>query len=119
MTPARDEPCIVVIGASRGGAEAIRRLLSALPDDLAAAIFDSTHLAPSGPRHLPRMLAPHTRWPVAEAEQGEKIERGRVFVARPDHHLVVHRGHVAISRGPRENGHRPAIDVLFRSAALA
>jgi two-component system chemotaxis response regulator CheB len=119
MTPARDELCVVAIGASRGGAEAIGRLLGTLKTDLDAALFVSTHLAPHGPRHLARMLAPSTAWHVAEAEQGQKIERGRVYVAVPDHHLVIHRGHVALSRGPRENGHRPSVDVLFRSAAIA
>lgn len=119
MSPARDDPCIVVVGASRGGADAIGRLLEHLPPDLNVAVFVATHLAPRGPRHFARMLAPHTCWTVADAEEGEEIESGRVYVAVPDRHLILHRGDVSLSRGPRENGHRPSVDVLFRSAAIA
>ena len=68
---------------------------------------------------LPKILARNAQVPVAHARDGEPIELGRVYVAPPDRHLLVHQDHVRVVRGPRENNHRPAVDPLFRSAALA
>jgi two-component system, chemotaxis family, protein-glutamate methylesterase/glutaminase len=110
---------IVVIGASAGGVEALRSLVAGLPPELPAAVFVVLHVLPSGTSLLSQILARQTRLVVAPAGDGEPIERGRIYVAPPDHHMLVERGRVRLTRGPRENGHRPAVDPLFRSAARA
>jgi two-component system chemotaxis response regulator CheB len=111
--PGRD---IVVIGASAGGVETLARLVRALPGDLRAAVFVVLHVPPSG-SVLPGILSRAGQLRAAHAEDGEPIEPGRIYVAPPDHHLTLRRDSVRIDRGPRENGHRPAIDTLFRTAA--
>jgi two-component system chemotaxis response regulator CheB len=110
---------IIVIGASAGGVQTLTDLLAALPGDLDAAIFVVLHTAPVGRGLLPQVLRRHSALPVAHGVDGEAIEAGRVYVAPPDHHLVVEDGVVRITRAPKENHTRPAIDPLFRSAALA
>ena len=74
---------------------------------------------PTSTSLLPNVLQRQTSLAVGSAVHGEAIEKGRIYVAPPDHHLLVHRGTVHLSRGPKENGHRPAVDTLFRSAARA
>ena len=109
---------VVVIGGSAGGPEATAEILAGLPAELPAAIFIAIHSHPSG-SHLAPKLAARSPLPTAYATHGDRVQRGRVYVAPPDTHLVLRRGHVEVVRGPRENGHRPSIDVLFRSAAKA
>jgi two-component system, chemotaxis family, protein-glutamate methylesterase/glutaminase len=108
---------IVVVGASAGGVEALRQLVSGLPPELPAAVFVVLHVLPSGTSVLPQILARQTALTVSAAQDGEPIERGRIYVAPPDHHMLLEPGRVRLTRGPRENGHRPAVDPLFRSAA--
>jgi two-component system, chemotaxis family, protein-glutamate methylesterase/glutaminase len=110
---------IVVIGASAGGVEAIATLLHAMPADTAAAFFVVSHVLPESGNHLVDTL--NTRGPLTakHAEDGEEFRRGFVYVAPPDRHLLVKRDAVRVTRGPRENRWRPAIDPLFRSAAVA
>ena len=108
---------IVVVGASAGGVEALADLAASLPGDLSAAVFVVLHLPPTGTSALPEILRRHGPLPAAHVKDGEPIQPGRVYVAPPDHHVLLRSGHVHLSRGPRENGHRPAIDPLFRSAA--
>ena len=108
---------IVVVGTSAGGVEALRVLLRGLPADLPAAIFVVMHLAPHAPSYLAEVLLKAGRLPAAVVDQPVRFRPGRVYVAPPDHHLILNRTHVRISRGPRENWHRPSVDVLFRSAA--
>jgi two-component system chemotaxis response regulator CheB len=110
---------IVVIGASAGGVEALGTFVSGLPAELPAAVFVVLHVLPGGASALPRILARRSRLPVAAATDGEPIERGRIYVAPPDHHLLVDADRVQLTRGPLEKGHRPAVDPLFRSAAQA
>lgn len=112
----------VVIGASAGGITALSRLLSQLPGDLPASVLVALHVSPAAPQSLPEILAQRGGLPVTAPLAdggGEPLEASRMYVVRPDHHLVVERNTVCSVRGPRVNGHRPALDVLFRSAASA
>ena len=108
---------IIVIGASAGGLAVLCELISALPPCFPAALFVVVHTSPDNPGVLPQILARAGVLPVAFARDGERIERGRIYVASPDHHLLIERGRVRVNRGPKENGFRPAIDPLFRTAA--
>src|SRR5690348_4386832 len=110
---------IIVVGASTGGVEALAQLASDLPETLPAAVFVVLHLPPQAPSHLPQILARYGPLPASQPRDGEPIHHGRIYVAPPDFHLMVERGRVRVVRGPRENRHRPAIDPLFRTAALA
>ncbi len=114
--PNRD---IVVVGASAGGVEALSTFVSLLPADLPAAVFVVNHVQPIQPGYLPSILAQNSALPVKHADDGEIIQHGMIYVARPDHHLLVKREHVSVARGPKENLHRPSVDSLFRSAAYA
>jgi two-component system chemotaxis response regulator CheB len=108
---------IVVVGASAGGVSALKELVKGLPEKLDAAVFCVLHLSPSSPSHLEQILRRHSRMPIAEARDGEPIRHGQIYLARPDYHLVLNEKTVQLTRGPRENRSRPAIDALFRSAA--
>jgi len=109
---------IVVVGASAGGLDPLRALLRGLPGDLPAAIFIVLHIPARGGSALPRILDRSGPLRADTAVDGEPIEPGRVYVAPPDQHLLVVKDTVRLSRGPRQNGVRPAADPLFRSAAL-
>lgn len=108
---------VVVIGASTGGVEALSELVAGLPRDLPAAVFVVLHIAPSTAASLADLLSGRGPLRAALALHGESIVPGRIYVAPPDNHLTLRPGSVNVTRGPRENGHRPAVDPLFRSAA--
>jgi len=123
--PARtrgDEPAaghdMVVIGASAGGAAALSGLLAQLPGDLPAAVLVTCHLSPASHGLLP-VLHNAGALAVKHGENGEPIRCGTVYLAPPDRHLMVSAACIRITRGPRENRWRPAIDPLFRSAAVS
>jgi two-component system, chemotaxis family, protein-glutamate methylesterase/glutaminase len=110
---------IVVIGASSGGVEALVRLFGGLPEDLPAAVFVVVHFPQGAPSVLPSILNRAGPLKAVNPEDGDPIKSGRAYVAPPNFHLLVEDGKVRLGRGPRENRHRPAVDPLFRSAALA
>jgi two-component system, chemotaxis family, protein-glutamate methylesterase/glutaminase len=106
-----------VIGASAGGVEALRDLVAQLPPDYPGAVLVVLHVAPTGTSVLPQILTRAGDLRATHAVDGEQIEAGRIYVAPPDRHLLVSDGRLSLDRGPRINGHRPAVDALFRSAA--
>ena len=108
---------IIVIGASAGGVQALTNLVSDLPANLPAAVFIVLHIPSNTPSLLPEILARGSLLRVTHPTDGEPIMRGRIYVAPPDHHLLIERGRIKLVRGPKENLHRPSIDALFRSAA--
>lgn len=108
---------IILIGASAGGVQTLAELVRHLPNDLPATVFVVIHLAPFGSSSMPAILSRSGRLPALHPRDGDPIEPGRIYVAPPDHHLVIEPERVRISRGPSENGHRPAVDVLFRTGA--
>lgn len=108
---------VIVIGTSAGGLEALKVIVAALPRDLPAAVLIVMHTSPQGPNLLGHILGNASQMPVATSADGELIEHGKVYLAPLDHHLLVKQGHISLSRGPKENRSRPAIDPLFRTAA--
>jgi two-component system chemotaxis response regulator CheB len=114
--PTRD---LVLIGASAGGVDALIRLVGSMPADLDASVLVVLHLPSRGRSNLPAILARSGPLPAVEAQDGMALARGRIMTAPADHHLIVDRDRVAVVNGPRENLHRPSVDVLFRSAAVS
>src|SRR4051812_15708648 len=108
---------VVVIGASAGGVEALRTVVGALPEDLPAAVLIVLHVPRSAPSALPAILDRVSRIRVRAAVDGEPLHHGRIYVAPMDRHLLVADNRIRLTAAPTENGHRPSIDLLFRSAA--
>ncbi|HET6149447.1 MAG TPA: chemotaxis protein CheB [Polyangia bacterium] len=106
---------IVTIGASAGGIEALGRVVRGLPPDIPAAIVVVVHISEYSV--LPAVLQRASPLPTAHARDGEVPRPGRIYVAPPGVHLLLEDDHLRLRHGPRENGARPAIDPLFRSAA--
>ena len=109
----------IVIGASAGGFELVVDIASQLPADLAAPVFVTMHVPAYQRSYLPSILSRAGKLHAIHPEDGRKIGPGFIYVAPPDHHLLVDDGHIAVKRGPKENGFRPSIDALFRSAAYS
>ncbi|KTB93896.1 hypothetical protein AO069_04785 [Pseudomonas syringae pv. syringae PD2774] len=109
---------IIVIGASRGGLTALRCLLGQFPPGMPAAVFVTMHIG-AQPSLLPSLLANATTLKVSFAECGEQIQNGCVYVAPPDRHLLTKQGTIRLKRSAKENYSRPAIDPMFRSAAVS
>lgn len=108
---------IIVIGASAGGIDPIRTILGGLPADFPGSLFVVVHTSPDSPGVLDVIFRSASPLPVVIAKDGERITPGRVYVAASDHHLLIEPGRVRLTRGPKENRFRPAVDPLFRSAA--
>ena len=108
---------LVVIGASAGGVEAISAIAGGLDADFPAPVCVVLHLAPDSPNLLASIIGRASALPVEVAHSGVALTPGRIFIAPADHHLLVEPGRLQVSRGPRENRTRPAVDPLFRSAA--
>ncbi len=127
MEPILSDRRVVVIGASAGGVEALMRLVRDLPRDFPAPVAVVLHVPPDSRSMLAEILQRKGHLRAKAAVDGEAFEAGTIYVAPPDHHLLIHHllSHggatltLAVTRGPRENRHRPSIDPLFRSAALA
>jgi two-component system, chemotaxis family, protein-glutamate methylesterase/glutaminase len=108
---------IVVIGGSAGAIESVSEIVRGLPAGFPAAIFVVVHFPGSVTSALPRILSRAGPLPAVHPENEAPIEPGRIYVAPPDCHLFIEDHNIRLTRGPKENGHRPAIDPLFRSAA--
>lgn len=108
---------IIVIGASAGGVEAISLLVAQLPPDLPASLFVVMHFPAQSNSILPQILNRYNTLPAHHAKDREPIQPGQIYVTPPDRHLLLQPGYINLSRGPREHGHRPSVDTLFRSAA--
>jgi two-component system chemotaxis response regulator CheB len=110
---------IVVIGGSAGSIEVLTDFVAGLPADYPGSVFVVVHFPGSVKSTLPRILTRSGPVPAHHPRDGESVEPGRIYVAPPDCHLLLSDGQVRLVRGPKENGHRPAVDPLFRSAALS
>jgi two-component system chemotaxis response regulator CheB len=108
---------VIAIGASAGGVEALQQLVALLPSRIDAAICVVLHLGSESPTLLDRILGRRSLMRVAIAQDGMELRSSTIYVAQPDYHMVVDNGLIRLLKGPRENRHRPAIDVLFRSVA--
>ncbi|SKC18017.1 chemotaxis protein CheB [Dyadobacter psychrophilus] len=108
---------IVVIGSSAGGVPALKELVKSFDKDLAASVFIVQHLTADKTSYLPQILSSHGPLPAVHPQDGEKIRKGTIYVAPPDHHMIIEDGHILIKRGPKENNFRPSVDALMRSAA--
>jgi two-component system chemotaxis response regulator CheB len=106
---------IIVIGASAGGVQPLGKIIERLKPDFAGSVFIVLHV--SGYSMLPSILAKAGRLAAEHAKDGQPIKPGKILIAPPDHHLLLNDHRVLLSRGPKQNNVRPAIDVLFLSAA--
>jgi two-component system, chemotaxis family, protein-glutamate methylesterase/glutaminase len=109
----------IVIGASAGGFQVLVDIASQLPADLPVPVFMVIHLPADHPSELPSILSRAGPLRAIHPEDGRQIEPGFIYVAPPDHHLLIDNSRVAVKKGPKENGFRPSIDALFRSAAYS
>jgi two-component system, chemotaxis family, protein-glutamate methylesterase/glutaminase len=122
VEPAPEWPrgrAVVVAGASAGGVEALVGLVRSLPATFPHVVLGVLHVSPTGTSVLPAILGRACALPVTAPGDGEPLLGGHVYVAPPDRHLVVDGVRMRLSRAPRENGHRPAIDTTMRTAADA
>lgn len=110
---------IIVIGASAGGIVALRALVHAFPPTLQASLFVVVHTTPDSPGLLADVLNSAGPLPASKARPNEQFVPGHIYVAPPNYHLLVTQDRLRVEQGPLEHHVRPAIDVLFRSAALA
>ena len=108
---------ILVIGTSAGGVMALTELMQSLPRDFKASIFIVQHITPYSYTNLPAILNRNSPIPAVLAKDGDMIENSKIYVAPPDHHMLIENNRILVKKGPKENRFRPSIDALFRSAA--
>jgi two-component system chemotaxis response regulator CheB len=108
---------IIVIAASAGGVPALTELVQSLPLNFDASIFIVLHTPPSVRSYLPEILNNNGLLKAFHPEDGAKIKPRQIYIAPPDHHLLVDEDSVLVRKGPKENKFRPSADALFRSAA--
>ena len=108
---------IITVGASAGGVESLCKLVAVLPRDLDAAVFVVLHIPPNHVSNLPCILSRKGPLRAFHPKDRDEIAPGRIYVAPPDHHLLIETNQVLVTRGPKENRNRPSVDALFRSAA--
>lgn len=109
--------CVLAVGGSAGSIGPLRRLLASLDSYLDAVVVVTVHIGLRPSDRLTQVLARSSSWPVAEAREGERLERGRVLLAPSGRHLLVADGATILSSGPRVNRHRPSVDVMLAGAA--
>ncbi|HSN24690.1 MAG TPA: chemotaxis protein CheB [Kofleriaceae bacterium] len=110
---------IITIGASAGGIEVLLDVVRDLPVDLPASVFVVVHVPPTHASLLPELLTERGRLPARHPVHEEQVEPATIYIAPPDNHLALRQGSMEVTRGPRENGHRPAVNTLFRTASAA
>lgn len=108
---------IIVVGGSSGALPVLQHIVREFPENFPSSIFVVIHVSPDAPSHLPEIINRSGPLFAAFAENEEKIAPSRIYIAPPDQHLVISDGAMRLTRDPRENRSRPAIDPLFRSAA--
>ena len=110
---------VIVIGSSAGGVSALKDIVGSLPANFAATIFIVQHIAPDSISLLPGILSFKGNISAAHAVDGEKFEKGKIYIAPPDRHLLIEGDHMLVTKGPQEKRFRPSINALFRSAAYS
>ena len=110
-------PRCIVVGASAGGYQVVVDIVSQLPADLRVPVFVVMHMPAYEQSYLAEILTNAGQLSAINPSDGAGIQPGFIYVAPPDHHLLIDDHHIAVKRGPKENGFRPSIDALFRSAA--
>src|SRR5262245_24221290 len=110
---------VITIGASAGSVEILLDMVGDLPGDLPASVFVVVHVAPTHTSLLPELMSSRGKLPARHPLHDERIEQGTIYIAPPDNHLMLRPGAMEVVRGPKENGHRPAVNALFRTASAA
>jgi two-component system chemotaxis response regulator CheB len=108
---------VIVVGSSAGGITALGQIIAGLPADFQAPVFIVQHLAADRPSELAGILDRAGPLPAIYPIDGSKITGGTIYIAPPDHHMLIEGDHILVKKGPKENRFRPSIDALFRSAA--
>src|SRR4051812_36335525 len=109
---------VIVIGGFAGALDALTENIASLPPPLPAAVCVVIPIPPGGRRRLPGLLTSAGTLPAVYPQNFQRLEHGHIYVAPPDHHLLIDRDRAYVWRGPKENRHRPAVNALFRSAAV-
>jgi len=113
------KPDIIVVGASAGGVHALMEFVTCLPESFNGSIFIVLHIPAYSPSSLPLILSRCNSFKAIHPKDGEKIQERTIYIAPPDHHLLIEDKKVLVKKGPKENRFRPSIDALFRSAAYS
>ena len=108
---------IIVVGASAGGVNALNDFLGSLSKDFQGSIFVVVHIPGDSPSSLPTILSRAGVLKAVHPKDGETVKQGIIYVAPPDHHMLLEGKLILVKKGPKENRFRPSIDALFRSAA--